>query len=111
MDDCIFCKIVRKEIPADIVYEDDKVLAFHDVKPAAPVHILVITKEHIPSMFDLTPEHKDLLGHVAWVVKEIASEIGLKSFQLLNNCGTDAGQVIFHLHFHIFSGDKVVKRG
>ena len=104
MEECIFCKIIRKEIPAEIVYEDEQILAFNDANPAAPVHILVIPKEHIPSMHDLTPSNNELIGHLHWVMKEIAREKKLESFRELCNCGADAGQAVFHLHFHILGG-------
>ena len=106
MEDCIFCKIIRKEIPAEIVYEDESVFAFHDANPAAPVHILVVPKEHITWLFDLKPEQNELIGHLHFVMKEIAKEKGLESFRVLCNCGADAGQAVFHLHFHILGGKK-----
>ena len=106
MEDCIFCKIINKEIPAEFVYEDDQVVAFNDANPYSPVHILVVPREHISSMHDITPEKRALMGHLNWVISEIAREKNLESYRVLVNCGADAGQVIFHLHFHLLGGRK-----
>ena len=106
MEDCVFCKIVKGEIPAKFVYEDEKVVAFNDLNPAAPVHILVIPKEHIPTLNDIGVEEKSLMGHLTWVIKEIARKKNLKDYRVLANCGPEAGQVIFHLHFHLLGGKR-----
>ncbi len=103
---CVFCKIVNGEIPAKVVYEDDKVMAFHDINPQAPVHILVIPKEHIPTVNDLEEKHKELIGHIFMVIKEIAKEMGIaeSGYRVLVNCNRDGGQEIYHLHFHLLGG-------
>ena len=103
---CVFCKIVNREIPAKIVYEDDKVMAFHDINPQAPVHILVIPKEHIPTVNDLEEKHKELIGHIFLVIKEIAKEMGIaeSGYRVLVNCNRDGGQEIYHIHFHLLGG-------
>ncbi|WP_457568773.1 histidine triad nucleotide-binding protein [Desulfurobacterium sp.] len=103
---CIFCKIVNKEIPAKVVYEDDKVMAFHDINPQAPIHILIIPKEHIPTVNDLEENHKELIGHIFLVAKKIAKELGVdeKGYRILVNCNSDGGQEIYHIHFHLFAG-------
>ncbi len=102
--DCIFCKIVKGEIPSKKVYEDDKILAFHDISPLAPTHILIIPKVHIKDAFAITEENADLIGHIAVVAAKIAREQGLESYRLQTNCGADAGQSVFHLHFHLLGG-------
>ncbi|WP_456436883.1 histidine triad nucleotide-binding protein [Desulfurobacterium sp.] len=103
---CIFCKIVNREIPAKIVYEDEKVMAFHDINPQAPVHILIIPKEHIPTVNDLEENHKELIGHIFLVARKIAKEMGFdeKGYRILVNCNRDGGQEIYHIHFHLFAG-------
>lgn len=106
MEDCIFCKIVRKEVPAEIVYEDDKVMAFKDIQPSAPVHLLFIPKKHISTFFDLEEDDKDVLGAIHLAVVKVAKEMGLEEqgFRLVSNCKGDAGQLVFHLHFHLLGG-------
>jgi histidine triad (HIT) family protein len=103
---CVLCKIVRKEIPAKVVYEDKKVMAFHDINPQAPVHVLVIPKEHIPTLNNLEEKHKELIGHIFLVIKEIAKELGIaeSGYRVLVNCNRDGGQEIYHLHFHLLGG-------
>ena len=106
MQDCIFCKLVQKEIPSKVVYEDDQVLAFHDTNPVAPVHVLIIPKKHIPTHFDITAEDADLIGHLHLVASQIAKQLDLtaKGFRLVSNCKEDGGQTVFHLHFHLIGG-------
>ncbi|HCD41029.1 MAG TPA: histidine triad nucleotide-binding protein [Firmicutes bacterium] len=105
MNDCLFCKIARKEIPADIVYEDDDVLAFRDIRPQAPVHVLVIPKRHIASLADLTQEDKDVMGHVTLVASRLARDLGVsEGYRVVINCGKDAGQSVFHIHMHLLGG-------
>lgn len=106
MQDCIFCKIINKEIPSEIVFEDEKVLAFKDVNPIAPTHILLIPKKHIPTLLDLSDDDKKLIGHLHIVASKIAKEFGLEKegFRLVNNCLEGAGQSVFHLHFHLIGG-------
>jgi len=109
MSDCIFCKIVAGEIPSNKVYEDDYVYAFYDIAPVAPVHILVIPKEHIVSAADVTAENSILVAKCFEAIAKIASEKGLDSgYRIVNSCGVDGGQTVFHLHFHILGG-KVFK--
>lgn len=104
--DTIFGKIIRKEIPANIVYEDDLCLAFTDVNPQAPTHILVIPKQPIPRLSDAAAEDKELLGHLLLTVKEIADQTGLteNGYRVVINTGTDGGQTVFHLHLHLLGG-------
>lgn len=101
----IFSKIIRREIPASIVYEDDLALAFKDVNPQAPVHLLVIPKEPIPQLAQAEPSHQALLGHLLLVAQRVAAEVGLTDgYRLVINNGQDAGQTVFHLHIHILGG-------
>lgn len=106
MDNCIFCKIVNKQIPSTIVYEDDRVLAFKDINPVAPVHVLIVPKEHIASVNQLNRENADVLIDIHLAAKKIAEEAGVseKGFRLINNCGPDGGQTVFHLHYHLIGG-------
>jgi histidine triad (HIT) family protein len=105
LNDCLFCKIARKEIPADIVYEDDDVLAFRDIRPQAPVHVLVIPKRHIATLADLTQEDKDVMGHVTLVASRLARDLGVsEGYRVVINCGKDAGQSVFHIHMHLLGG-------
>lgn len=109
MSDCIFCKIVAGDIPADKVYEDDDLLAFRDIKPAAPVHILVIPKAHIPTMLDLTPDHAALMGKLTTVAARLAREQGCSDgFRSIINTGRVGGQEVYHLHLHILGGAEVL---
>lgn len=103
--DTIFSKIIRREIPATIVYEDDQVLAFRDIAPQAPIHILVIPKKPLPSIADATPEDQALLGHLLLTAKNIAVQEGLENgYRLVINTGAEGGQTVFHLHLHILGG-------
>lgn len=109
MEDCIFCKITKEEIPASIVYEDNDVLAFKDINPQAPVHILVIPKKHITSIIELEENDEALIGHIFTVINKIATEQGIaeSGFRVITNCGEDSGQEVKHLHFHILGGKKL----
>ncbi|MBD2481842.1 histidine triad nucleotide-binding protein [Planktothrix sp. FACHB-1365] len=105
MTDTIFSKIIRREIPADIVYEDDMCLAFRDIAPQAPVHILVIPKKPIPKLADATSEDHALMGHLLLKVKQVAEEAGLENgYRVVINTGVDGGQTVDHLHLHILGG-------
>ena len=106
MEDCVFCKIVRGEIPCIKVYEDDAMLAFKDIEPQAPIHFLIIPKKHIKDLLSLSEEDCDLMAKVQQVVKKLALQEGLdeKGFRLVTNCGKAAGQSVFHLHFHLMGG-------
>ena len=109
MNDCIFCKIVNKEIPSSIVYEDNEILAFKDINPVAPIHILAIPKKHIESVVDLKQEDELLIGKIYTVINKIAKqeEIEESGFRVVVNCGEDGGQEVKHLHFHILGGKKL----
>ncbi len=109
MNDCIFCKIINKEIPSSIVYEDDEILAFRDINPAAPVHILVIPKKHISSLVDLEEEDELVIGKIYTVINKITKQEGIdeKGFRVIVNCGEDGAQEVKHLHFHILGGKKL----
>ncbi len=106
MSDCLFCKIINKEIPSEVVYEDEKVLAFKDINPVAPHHILIIPKKHIATTFDLQAEDAALIGHMVITAQKIAKDLGLgeNGFRLVNNCLKDGGQTVFHIHFHLLGG-------
>lgn len=105
----IFSKIIRKEIPAKIVYEDEKVLAFRDISPQAPTHILVIPKILIPTLNDIEPEHANLLGHMLLTVKKIALQEGVaeSGYRVVINCNQDGGQAVYHIHMHLLAGRKL----
>lgn len=106
MDDCIFCKIIKKEIPANIVYEDDKVMAFKDINPQAPIHILIVPKQHIPSVADINESNKAVVSDINIAAVKTAEKIGIKDsgFRLICNCGANAGQTVLHLHYHLLGG-------
>ncbi|MCI8833458.1 MAG: histidine triad nucleotide-binding protein [Clostridia bacterium] len=112
MDDCIFCKIINREIPSDIVYEDEEVLAFKDINPQMPIHILVIPKKHIESIIDLKSQDETLVGRIFIAIKNIAKDIGIDKtgFRVISNCGENAGQTVKHLHFHILAGEKMSEK-
>lgn len=108
MEDCIFCKIIKGEIPSQKVYEDDEILAFKDINPIAPVHILVIPKKHIACANNLKVEDEALIGRIFTVIKDLAKENNLKNgYRIVNNCGEDGGQEVKHLHFHLLGGRKL----
>lgn len=104
MQDCLFCKMVAGEIPVKKVYEDDMVLAFYDIDPQAPVHFLVIPKEHIASPAHITPENSAYVAHAYEVIAQLAKELGLENgYRVVTNCGKDGGQSVGHLHFHVLA--------
>ena len=109
VEDCIFCKIVAGEIPCDQVYADDLIIAFHDISPQAPTHILVIPRKHISDMNEASAEDKALLGHMMLRAPEIAAGAGLaeSGYRLVMNTGPDARQSVFHIHLHILGGRKL----
>ncbi len=109
MEDCIFCKIIKGEIPSNKVYEDEEILAFRDINPVAPVHILVIPKKHLNSVLDLNKEDEILVGKIYTIINKIAKEenIDKTGFRVVVNCGEDGGQEVKHLHFHIIGGKKL----
>ena len=104
--DCLFCKIIAGDIPSAKVYEDDKVYAFRDIGPQAPVHVLIVPKEHIASANELTEENASIVGHIFAVAAKIAKDEGIADggYRIVNNCGQDGGQTVGHLHFHMLGG-------
>ncbi|WP_448588142.1 histidine triad nucleotide-binding protein [Thermocrinis sp.] len=111
MKDCIFCKIVNKEIPSKGAYEDDSVYAFHDINPVAPIHILIVPKKHIFGIQSLEPEDEQLVGHMFYVARKLGEKLNLSSpdstkdgYRLVFNVGENAGQSVFHLHLHLIGG-------
>ena len=105
MSDCLFCKIIAGSIPSTKVYEDETVLAFRDIAPQAPTHILVIPKAHIASVNEVTAENSAVVAHIFQVIPQIAKAEGLDNgYRVVSNCGADAGQTVHHLHFHILGG-------
>ena len=105
MSNCLFCKIIAGEIPSTKVYEDDTVLAFRDIAPQAPTHVLVIPKNHIGSVAEVTAENSAVVAHIFEVIPQIARAEGLENgYRVVSNCGADAGQTVHHLHFHILGG-------
>jgi len=115
MEDCIFCKIIKGEIPSEKVYEDDEILAFKDIQPAAPIHVLIIPKKHITNLMEVSEEDSELMGKIVVVMQKIAKqlEVDEKGFRIISNCGPDSGQEVMHLHFHLLAGrtmgPKIVK--
>ena len=107
--DCIFCKIINKEIPATIVYEDEDVLAFKDINPQAPVHIVVIPKKHIEKITDIEKQDEAVIGKIYSVINQIAEEQGIAEdgFRVIINCGENGGQEVKHIHFHLLGGAKL----
>lgn len=107
MKDCIFCKIINKEIPSEKVYEDEKVLAFKDINPAAPIHILIIPKQHFENVLEV--EDKQVIADIFSAIDKVAKELGIEKdgFRIINNCGKDAGQEVMHIHFHLLAGGKM----
>jgi histidine triad (HIT) family protein len=107
--ECIFCKIAEKQIPSDIVHEDEQVVAFNDIGPQAPVHVLVIPRKHISTALDLAPGDNALVGHMYQVANKIARERGVaeRGFRLVMNCNAEAGQAVFHIHLHVLGGRKM----
>ena len=104
MSECIFCKIVANEIPCNKVYEDENVLAFHDISPSADTHVLVIPKPHIPSLAEINESHEHIMSKFMISVPKVAKLLGLKGFKTLINTGKDGGQEVFHIHAHILGG-------
>ncbi len=102
--DCLFCKIINKEAPVDIVYDDDKFLAFNDINPKAPIHILIVPKKHISSVDHLEIGDKELMGELILIAQKIAREKKLKGYKLIINVGREGGQIIDHLHLHLLAG-------
>jgi histidine triad (HIT) family protein len=109
MTDCLFCKMVNKEIPTNIAYEDADIMAFHDIAPKAPVHILIIPKKHLSDISDMTEEDILLIGKIHYVAKQLAQQFAIdqSGYRLVTNCKADSGQEVFHLHFHLLGGERL----
>jgi histidine triad (HIT) family protein len=109
MTNCIFCKIIAGEIPGDFVYRDERVLAFRDINPIAPTHILIVPVQHIASVNDLETKHEPLIAHLFSTAKQLALEMGINQsgYRLIINTGPDSGQVVFHLHLHLLGGESM----
>ena len=107
--DCLFCKIINKEIESSIVYEDKDILAFKDIHPQAPVHILIIPKQHIEKISDLDQQKKDIVSNLILIANNLArdNKIDKQGYRLIFNCGADAGQLVFHIHLHLLGGRKM----
>ena len=105
MSDCLFCKIAAGEIPSDKVYEDDDLIAFRDISPQAPVHVLVVPRRHLASLDEAAAEDGELLGRILLAIRRLARELGIDTgYRVVNNCGASAGQSVFHIHFHLLGG-------
>ena len=104
MDNCLFCKIIAGDIPSNKVYEDELCYAFYDIDPQAPTHFLVIPKAHIPSVSAVDADNQATVGHIFAVIAKLAKELGLDSYRVVSNIGEQAGQSVFHLHFHVLGG-------
>lgn len=107
--DCLFCKIVEGSIPSKKVFENENILAFHDIQPAAPVHVLIIPKVHIASMNDVTAENFTLISEIHQAAQQISVDLGISEtgYRLINNCGADGEQTVHHLHYHLLGGAKL----
>lgn len=108
-EECIFCKIIAGKIPSEIVYQDDRSVVIRDINPQAPKHLLVMPREHITSLAHAGPGHKDLLGHLIWVAREVAKSEGLseRGYRVAVNTGREGGQLVPHIHFHLLGGRKL----
>lgn len=106
MSDCIFCKIINKEIPSEVVFEDDQVLVIKDINPLAPVHLLLITKKHIASLNEVLPADEGVMGHILMLAQKLAREFGVSEsgYRVVTNIGEEGGQAVQHLHFHVLGG-------
>ena len=113
VEDCIFCKIVRKEVPADVLFEDDNLIAFNDIHPQAPTHVLIVPKEHIPTVNDLTEEHTALVGNLVLRAQALAAQRGINDagYRLVMNCNAEGGQTVFHIHLHLLGGHPLRRMG
>ena len=104
MSDCLFCKIAEGQIPSNKVYEDEICYAFYDIDPQAPTHFLVIPKAHIASVAEVTEDNADVVAHIFAVISKVTKQLGLDSYRVVSNIGEQAGQSVFHLHFHVLGG-------
>lgn len=108
-EDCLFCKIAAGDVPASIVHQDDDVVAFEDINPQAPHHLIIVPREHIATVNDLTGEHEELFGRLASTAKRLATERGIdgSGYRLVMNCNADGGQSVFHIHLHVLGGRRL----
>ncbi len=104
---CLFCEIINGNIPSTKVYENDMIYAFKDINPVAPVHFLVVPKQHIENVNEVNAENSKYISHIFEKIPEIAKSQGIDSYRIINNCGADAGQTVMHLHFHIIGGTEL----
>lgn len=104
MEKSVFTRIMEREIPARFEYEDDKVIVIHDIAPKAPIHLLIIPRKPIPTLMDVSEEDLPLIAHIHKVAQTLAQKLNLKGFRLVNNCGKEGGQEVFHLHYHFLAG-------
>ena len=109
--DCLLCKIAAGEIPSNKVYEDEKVLAFYDIEPKAPVHVLIIPKTHLAGARDVTADNSAVVAHIFAVIPQIAEKLGVTDYRIITNNGVDAGQTVQHLHFHLLAGRTLGEMG
>lgn len=109
MSDCIFCKIAAGEIPTNLVYDDGEIVAFHDINPEAPIHLLLIPRRHIATLNDLTEADAALVGRLYLAAKQVATQLGVaeSGYRTVINCNRDAGQIIFHIHVHLLAGREL----
>ncbi|MEK6265751.1 MAG: histidine triad nucleotide-binding protein [Clostridium sp.] len=109
MDDCIFCKIIKKQIPCELLYEDEGVIGFKDISPEAPVHIVIIPKVHISNLNSLSEDSANIIGHIFIVAKKIAIDLGISEtgYRIVSNCGENGGQTVQHIHFHLLGGRRL----
>lgn len=108
MDDCIFCKIIDGSIPSKKVYEDDKIVSFHDLNPQAPVHVLIVPKQHICCADKIDESNADVIAYIFTKIPQIAKSLGLENgYRIVNNCGNDACQTVKHIHFHLLGGTQL----
>lgn len=109
MSDCLFCKIASGEIPTDLIFENEEIVAFRDINPQAPVHVLIIPREHIPTLLDTSADHSELLGRMQLAAIELARSLNLdqSGFRLVTNCLEGGGQAVFHLHLHLLGGRQM----
>lgn len=109
MENCIFCKIIKGEIPSEFLYQDERLVVFKDISPQAPVHLLIVPKEHIESAMDINDDNKDIIGHVYKVAADLGRQLNLdKGYRIVNNCKEDGGQTVDHIHFHFLGGRKMI---
>ena len=108
-EDCIFCRIVAGKLPSEIHYQDEEVIAFRDINPKAPIHLLIVSKKHIPSLLQITQAESPLIGHMVTVANELAKKEGIseKGYRLIINCGKEGGQLVPHLHMHFLAGHRL----